>query len=152
MKTNLKKIIIIIILTILIGSFFSFFVSMDIYNVLKKPNLSPPLYVFPIAWIIIYIMISISLYLVTNTKKNGNFDYYMIYVIQLIVNSLCTFIFFGLECFLFSFFWILLLIILVLFMTCIYYQNNKYSAYLLIPYICWLIFAAYLNLQIYLLN
>lgn len=152
MKTNLKKIIIIIILTILIGSFFSFFVSMDIYNVLKKPNLSPPLYVFPIAWIIIYIMISISLYLVTNTKKNGNFDYYMIYVIQLIVNSLWTFIFFGLECFLFSFFWILLLIILVLFMTCIYYQNNKYSAYLLIPYICWLIFAAYLNLQIYLLN
>lgn len=152
MKTNLKKIIIIIILTILIGSFFSFFVSMDIYNVLKKPNLSPPSYVFPIAWIIIYIMISISLYLVTNTKKNGNFDYYMIYVIQLIVNSLWTFIFFGLECFLFSFFWILLLIILVLFMTCIYYQNNKYSAYLLIPYICWLIFAAYLNLQIYLLN
>lgn len=152
MKTNLKKIIIIIILTILIGSFFSFFVSMDIYNVLKKPNLSPPLYVFPIAWIIIYIMISISLYLVTNTKKNGNFDYYMIYVIQLIVNSLWTFIFFGLECFLFSFFWVLLLIILVLFMTYIYYQNNKYSAYLLIPYICWLIFAAYLNLQIYLLN
>ncbi len=152
MKTNLKKIIIIIILTILIGSFFSFFVSMDIYNVLKKPNLSPPSYVFPIAWIIIYIMISISLYLVTNTKKNGNFDYYMIYVIQLIVNSLWTFIFFGLECFLFSFFWILLLIILVLFMTYIYYQNNKYSAYLLIPYICWLIFAAYLNLQIYLLN
>lgn len=125
---------------------------MDIYNVLKKPNLSPPSYVFPIAWIIIYIMISISLYLVTNTKKNGNFDYYMIYVIQLIVNSLWTFIFFGLECFLFSFFWILLLIILVLFMTYIYYQNNKYSAYLLIPYICWLIFAAYLNLQIYLLN
>lgn len=152
MKTNLKKIIIIIILTILIGSFFSFFVSMDIYNVLKKPNLSPPSYVFPIAWIIIYIMISISLYLVTNTKKNGNFDYYMIYVIQLIVNSLWTFIFFGLECFLFSFFWILLLIILVLFMTYIYYQNNKYSAYLLVPYICWLIFAAYLNLQIYLLN
>lgn len=152
MKINLKKIIIIIILTILIGSFFSFFVSMDIYNVLKKPNLSPPSYVFPIAWIIIYIMISISLYLVTNTKKNGNFDYYMIYVIQLIVNSLWTFIFFGLECFLFSFFWILLLIILVLFMTYIYYQNNKYSAYLLIPYICWLIFAAYLNLQIYLLN
>lgn len=152
MKTNLKKIIIIIILTILIGSFFSFFVSMDIYNVLKKPNLSQPSYVFPIAWIIIYIMISISLYLVTNTKKNGNFDYYMIYVIQLIVNSLWTFIFFGLECFLFSFFWILLLIILVLFMTYIYYQNNKYSAYLLIPYICWLIFAAYLNLQIYLLN
>lgn len=152
MKTNLKKIIIIIILTILIGSFFSFFVSMDIYNVLKKPNLSPPSYVFPIAWIIIYIMISISLYLVTNTKKNGNFDYYMIYVIQLIVNSLWTFIFFGLECFLFSFFWVLLLIILVLFMTYIYYQNNKYSAYLLIPYICWLIFAAYLNLQIYLLN
>lgn len=152
MKTNLKKIIIIIILTILIGSFFSFFVSMDIYNVLKKPNLSPPSYVFPIAWIIIYIMISISLYLVTNTKKNGNFDYYMIYVIQLIVNSLWTFIFFGLECFLFSFFWILLLIILVLFMTYIYYQNNKYSAYLLIPYICWLMFAAYLNLQIYLLN
>lgn len=151
MKINFKKLIIIIVLTIIIGSFFSFFVSMDIYKELVKPKLSPPAFIFPIAWIIIYILMSISLYLVTVSKYN-NFDYYMIYLIQLLVNSLWTFLFFGLKYYLFSFFWILLLIILVLFMSYLYYRKNKISFYLLIPYILWLCFAAYLNLQIYLLN
>lgn len=152
MKINFKKLFIIIFLTISVGSFFSFFVSMDFYKELFKPSFAPPGYIFPIFWIILYILMSISLYLVTNYNNQNNFNYYMIYIVQLIVNSFWTLIFFGLKYYFFAFLWILLLIILVIVMSYLYFKRNKIAFYLLIPYLLWLIFAAYLNFQIYLLN
>lgn len=150
-KINFKKLFLIIFLTILVGSFFSFFVSMDFYKDLNKPPLSPPGILFPIAWAIIYVLMSISLYIVTNDDGN-NTKYYAIYIIQLLVNSIWTLIFFGFKMYLFDFIWIILLIILVLIMAYMFFKKNKVSAYLLIPYVLWLIFASYLNIQIYLLN
>lgn len=151
-KINLKKIFVIIVFTILIGSFFSFFVSTDIYEEIVKPSLAPPGFIFPIAWIVLYILMSISLYLVTNDIKKDNINYYMIYIVQMIVNSFWTFIFFGLKAFFFSFLWILLLIVFVGIMSYMYCKRSKVSFALLVPYLLWLVFAAYLNFQIYLLN
>ena len=150
-KINFKKLFLIIFLTILVGSFFSFFVSMDFYKDLVKPPLSPPGIVFPIAWVILDILMSISLYIVTNDDEDHT-KYYAIYIGQLIVNSLWTLIFFGFKFYLFGFIWVLFLIVLVLIMTYMFFKKNKVAAYLLIPYILWLIFASYLNIQIYLLN
>jgi len=153
MKINYKKLILIILGTILIGSFFSFFIpnSRGFYTSLEKPPLSPPGILFPIVWTILYVLMGISLYIVSESdvKKEEN---YLIYIIQLIVNSLWTLLFFGFNLQFLSFLWILLLIVLVVVMIVSFYQTNKIAGLLQIPYLLWLMFAAYLNLGIYILN
>ena len=75
-----------------------------------------------------------------------------IYYLQLFVNALWSFFFFVFEWRLFSFFWILLLIALVIIMIIEFYRKNKIAGLLQIPYLLWLVFAAYLNFGVYLLN
>lgn len=140
----MKKLIFIIIFTLLIGSLPSLFIDMDISN-LYKPFYIPNI-LFPIVWTILFILMSISYYLVSNE------DTTKIYLIQLFVNALWSVIFFGLKLRLLAFFWLLLLLALIIIMTIKYFKINKISGYLLIPYILWVTFAGYLNLSIYLLN
>ena len=124
--------------------------AMD-YNDLVKPTLSPPGYIFPIAWTIIYLLIGISYVLL---KQNGEVSKQtkQLYYVQLIFNYLWTFIFFVLEFRLLSVLWIIILDVLVIYMTYQFYKQNKISGILLIPYVLWLIFATYLNVSIYFLN
>lgn len=152
MKINFKKLFTIIILTILVGSFFSFFVDMDIYTKINKPFLAPPGIVFPIAWFILYTLMGISLYMILESTSINKDAALTIYIIQLIVNSLWTLIFFGFNNFLLGIFWIIFLIILVILMIITFYRINKLSGLLQIPYLLWLCFALYLNAMIYLLN
>lgn len=152
-KIDYKRLIGIIIITILIGSVFSIFVvnNMDYYNELIKPKLSPPGILFPIVWTVLYILMGISYYITTEEEPNNNVNK-IIYFTQLIVNSLWTLLFFGLELRLFSFIWIILLIALVIAMIINFYKINKTAAYLQIPYLLWITFASYLNLSLYILN
>lgn len=147
---NYKKLIGIIIVTLIIGSLPSIIMNMMGMNIddLTKPALYPPNIVFPIVWTILYVLMSISVFLAT---KDDN-EPYTIYVIQLIVNALWTVIFFGFNFKLLGFIWILFLIVLVVIMIYQFYKHNKLAAILQIPYLLWLIFAAYLNMAIYLLN
>ena len=103
MKINYKKLISIIVITILIGSLFSFFTGTDIYNKIEKPFLSPPGIVFPIAWFILYTLMGISLYIVLEENTLESDSALLIYIIQLVVNSLWTLIFFGFNNFLLGF-------------------------------------------------
>jgi translocator protein len=140
-----KKLLKIILFTFLIGTLPSWFIPMDISYLIKPFDI--PKILFPIVWTIIYILMSISYYLVSNNDKTLG-----IYLIQLVINSLWTLIFFGLKQRLFAFIWLIILLIAVAIMFIKYYKINKKAGYLLIPYLLWLIFAGYLNLSIYLLN
>lgn len=118
---------------------------------LKQPPLSPPSILFPIVWTILYLLIGISYYLYkknTYTEKTEIIIYYT----QLLVNALWTIIFFTLKLRFFSIIWILILVILIYTLITLFLQKYKPSAYLLIPYLIWCIFATYLNIGIYLLN
>lgn len=153
MKINYKKLIFIILFTFFIGGFFSFFIpnSSGFYSSLEKPPLSPPGILFPIVWSILYIIMGVSLYIVSENEYRKE-ENYLIYIIQLVVNSLWTLLFFGFNLQLLSFFWILLLIVLVIVMIISFYKTSKVAGLLNIPYLIWLLFAVYLNLGIYLLN
>ena len=142
---NIKKFILIVILTFLIGTIPSWFISMDISNLIKPFEL--PKIIFPIVWTILYLMMAISYYLVS--EKSNTFG---IYFAQLVFNSLWTVFFFGLKLRLFAFIWLIALFALVILMLVNYYNINKTAGYLLIQYSLWLVFAGYLNLSIYLLN
>lgn len=140
------------ILPLIIGSVVGFITSgyMD-YNDLIKPTLSPPGFVFPIAWTIIYLLIGIS-YMLLKEKGEVSKETKQLYYGQLIFNYLWTFLFFVFELRLLSVLWIIILDGLVICMTYQFYKQNKLSGYLLIPYVLWLIFATYLNISIYFLN
>lgn len=151
MKINFKKLLLIIAVTFIIGNIFTFFtIDTSFYKQLNKPFEVPGI-VFPIVWSILFLLMSISLYIVTNNNKD-NSDSYKIYFIQLIINAFWTLFFFGLKLYLFSFLWIILLIVAVVIMIINFYKKNKVAGLLQIPYLLWLIFASYLNYMIYYLN
>lgn len=144
---SIKKLLKYIVVTFLIGSFFAIFINnRELYAELNKP-IDVPSIVFPIVWSILYLLMSISIYLTSSNK-----DAKKIYFLQLIVNSLWTLVFFGFRWYTFSFIWLLLLITLVTIMVIKFYKINKVATYINIPYLLWLLFAAYLNLGIIILN
>lgn len=100
-----------------------------------------PGFVFPIVWSILYILMGISSYIVRDDKELMN-----IYKVNLGINILWPIIFFSLKLRVLAFFWILILILVVGYMIYRFYNKDKISAYLLIPYILWLVFASVLNL------
>ncbi len=100
-----------------------------------------PGWIFPVVWSILYIMMGISSYLIRDDRKLLN-----IYIVSLVMNVLWPIIFFGFKLKVLGFFWILILIFVVGYMIYRFYDKNKVSAYLLIPYLLWIIFASILNL------
>ena len=124
--------------------------SMD-YNSLKQPFLAPPGFIFPIVWTILYTLMGVS-YGILKSNKQIDDEINFIYYIQLEVNALWSIIFCTLKWRFFAFLWIILLIILVIDMIRKFYRKNRTAGLLQLPYFAWLLFAAYLNLSIYLLN
>ena len=153
MRIDWKKLIIITVITFIVGTFFSFFTmnSMDTFKDLSKP-INVPVVLFPIVWSILYLLMSISCYLIVQSNDKDKKEGIILYAIQLVINSLWTLIFFGLGAYLLSFIWIIILLIVVIIMLAKFYNINKIAMYINIPYVLWLLFAAYLNLGIYLLN
>ena len=153
MKIDYKKLIISILIPLLLGTLVGLLTSSsNDYSVMINPSFAPPGYLFPIVWTILYILMGISSYIVSESLSDGVDNALKIYFIQLIVNLLWSFIFFTFELYFLAFLWIVLLIILVIIMIVKFYKIDKLSAYLQIPYLIWLIFAAILNFAIFLLN
>ena len=100
-----------------------------------------PAWIFPVVWTILYILMGVSSYLVfRDTDEILN-----IYLIQLGINLAWSFIFFTFELFFIAYIWILLLILLVIIMIREFYERNKLSGLLQIPYLIWLCIASFLN-------
>ena len=153
MKIDWKKFIIITVTTFLVGSFFSFFTmnNMEAFKELNKP-INVPGVVFPIVWGILYLLMSISCYIISKSNNKNRDSALISYWVQLVINSLWSLIFFGFEAYLLAFIWLLILLVSVIVMIIKFYNIDKKAAYLNIPYVLWIIFAGYLNLGIYLLN
>lgn len=126
--------------------------SMNVYNNVARPALAPPPIVFPIVWSILYLLMGISSYLIYESKSIYKEKSLYVYYIQLILNFTWPFVFFSGKMFLVAFFILLLLWGMVIWMTGLFYKVKPVAAYLQIPYLIWLGFAAYLNLSIGFLN
>ncbi len=132
----------------IIGLIMSSFID---YGNLIKPLLAPPGWLFPIIWSIIYLLLGISFYLYKNNDdSNKNID--LIYYISLGVNILWSVFFFILKWRLFTIFWTLLLLYLVIELLIMFFKTYKPSFYLNILYLLWLLFATYLTIGVYILN
>jgi tryptophan-rich sensory protein len=102
----------------------------------------------------LFILMGTASYLIKLSDSNAKAvdNALTLYVIQLTVNFLWPIFFFKLGLYLFSFIWLLLLLVLIIATAVAFYKISKPAAYLMLPYIAWVMFAGYLNLGIYLLN
>lgn len=119
---------------------------------ITSPWFMPPPVVFPIVWTILYVLMGIAAYLVYDSGSPQRKEALQVYALQLVVNSLWSLFFFRLHWFLFSFLWILFLIVLVCITIYQFNQVEKKAGYLLLPYLIWLLFAAILAFAVYRLN
>lgn len=128
--------------------------GMQIYaEQIDKPPLSPPALVFPIVWVILYALMGIGAARIYNSPPSAERSRGLnLFVAQLIVNFFWSLIFFNAQAFGFAAIWLVLLWILVLRMILTFRKVDPLAAWLQVPYLIWLTFAAYLNLGVYLLN
>lgn len=122
------------------------------YEQIQKPALSPPAIVFPIVWTILYLLMGISSYLIYTSYAENKQEALTLYGIQLLLNFFWPILFFGLQAYLISFLWLILLWVVIILMIRQFYIAVPVAAYLQIPYLLWITFAGYLNLMIFLLN
>lgn len=119
----------------------------NVYDQIARPALAPPAWLFPVVWTILYVLMGISAYIINEEKSQRSAVLLALatYYFQLAVNFVWPFLFFKFRLFKFSFIWIVGLWLLVLVMIIKFYKINKTAAYLQLPYLIWLTFAAYLN-------
>jgi translocator protein len=126
------------------------------YQNLKKSQLTPPNYVFGIVWPILYILIFVSFILFLLNRRHTNNSLFIktiiVFVLQIICNIIWTKLFFGYRYIKIAFIDIVLTLGLTALNIYYFYKSNPISAYLLIPYICWLVLATYLNMYIVINN
>jgi len=156
MKLHKRLLLVCIAIPLLAGVVASMLTGggMDVFASVEKPSLSPPGWLFPVVWTVLYTLMGISSYLVltSDADESAKEGAIRIYGLQLLVNFLWPTFFFNFRWYGFSFFWLLLLWFLVVVMILRFREINKLAAYMNIPYLIWLTFAAYLNWGIWRLN
>jgi tryptophan-rich sensory protein len=127
---------------------------MDTYQTLQQPPLSPPGWIFPIVWSILYLLMGYASYRVleSGAPKEEIRNALILYGLQLAANFIWPLLFFGGGWFLAAFLWLIVLWVLIFLTIRAFSQIDETAGNLLIPYILWASFAAYLNFGIYLLN
>jgi tryptophan-rich sensory protein len=124
------------------------------YAFLEKPSFTPPAWLFGPVWFILYTLMGGAAYLVWHNgleHRNGRIALF-VFVIQLVLNAVWSFIFFGLSSLLFGFIEILLLLLAIILTIYLFYGISKVAGVLLVPYFLWTSFAALLNFSLWKLN
>ena len=154
---NTLKLIIAISIPLAIGLSASFFTVSEIpgwFSQLEKPSWNPPNWLFAPVWTALYIMMGIALFLVWKSTAAAAWKRPALYAfaMQMVLNFLWSFIFFNRHQLAYAFGDIVLLWTFLV-LTIFYFQKiSAASAFLLVPYLCWVTFAACLNYSIWKLN
>ena len=114
-----------------------------------QPPLSPPGWVFPVVWSILYALMGISAARIWITPEKTGLN---LFISQLIVNFFWPLIFFNAGAYGFAALWLGFLWILVLSMIWSFRRSDRTAARLQLPYLLWLTFALYLNLAVWQMN
>ena len=140
-----------------IGGFSAFLTreNMKTYDEINSPPLSPPTFLFPVVWTVLYVLMGISSALIwfkRDEDKEAADRGLMIYAVSLFFNFVWSLIFFNFRAYLFAFVWLLSMLALIIATIVNYKKLCPLAAYLQIPYVLWVAFAGYLNFGVWLLN
>ncbi|OBR96500.1 TspO/MBR family protein [Clostridium ragsdalei P11] len=155
-ERHIGKLIISIIIAEGVGATSAFLgmSNQEMYSQLVKPVFSPPGWIFPIVWIILFFLMGTAAYRVWIRGKQGE-DVkraLVLYAIQLALNFMWTIIFFRFQLYGLAFLELMILLVFILMTTFEFSKIDKTAAYLMIPYILWVSFAGILNYAIWMLN
>ena len=129
--------------------------NMALFEEVNKPPLSPPGWLFPVVWTILYVLMGIGAALVYNRKEfkpEAVKRALIIYAVNLFLNFFWSIIFFNLQAFGFALLWLAALWVLIVMMINSFHKVDRLAALLQIPYLLWVSFAAYLNFGVWRLN
>ena len=156
MKVNKRLLFICIAIPLIVGGVSALLTqnSMEVFESVAQPPLSPPAWLFPVVWTILYVLMGISSYLIltSDTSREEKDQAIRFYAYQLLVNFLWPTFFFNFKWYFFAILWLILLWVLVFLMIRRFLRINKVAGYINIPYLVWLTFALYLNIGIWSLN
>lgn len=135
------------------GSFYTNPALSSWYAGLEKPFFNPPNWVFGPVWTVLYFLMGISFYLIWISKNSRGKSFALrIFLLQLFLNFLWSYVFFGLQNPQLAFLVIITLLASIGFTIKLFYKNVRKAAYLLVPYFLWVSFASILNLFVAVLN
>ena len=155
MQTSIKKLIIALAIPLAVGGLGTLLTGgMDSYQSLNQPPLSPPGFIFPVVWTVLYLLMGYASYRVwvSGSPRPAKKKALIFYGIQLFLNFLWPLIFFGLQWYWAAFVLLVLLWIAIYLTMYQFGQIDDTAENLLIPYLLWVTFAGYLNLGVALLN
>jgi len=153
MKTTVLALLGWLALSFAAGFVGSRFTPSEWYQQLVKPSWTPPSAVFAPVWSILYIMMGIAAWLVW---RNGDFSRVVtpltLFIVQLVLNALWSYFFFGLHRPGVAYFDIVVLWVVIVLTTITFWRVSAAAGVLLIPYLAWVTFASFLNLAVWRLN
>ncbi len=123
------------------------------YRALAKPAFNPPGWIFGVVWPFLYALQAIALAMIIHARGASGRGYAIaLFTVQFLLNLAWSPLFFG-QHDIGTAFWLLLAILTAAILTCWYFWRIRpFAGMLLLPYILWLCFAAYLNFSIDRLN
>ena len=154
---KLSRAIIPIVSSYAFGIFASLSVSSNVgvwYDSIAKAPGSPPEYIFPIGWIIMYGLMGIACAIVwlDDSRIDHHANWVRFFFIHLLFSMAWIMFFFGFHSILLSLIDILFVLFMVMALTVTAYETDKRAGYLLMPYLAWIVFSAYLNFGVWSLN
>ncbi len=154
MKIKWKPLAVCMLLPLALGAVVSVITmnAMSAFETLQKPPLSPPGWLFPVVWTILYLIMGYASYRVWMSGNERRRDALQAYGFQLFLNLIWPLLFFSFGWYGISFAWLVALWIAVLVTLLRFRAIDKTAGWLLAPYLVWLTFAGYLNLGVFLLN
>ena len=155
MKTNWKTLLIALGIPLAAGGLATLLSGgTELYGQLTKPPFSPPGWLFPIVWTVLYMLMGYASYLVwtSDAPQEQKRRALTLYGLQLAANFIWPLLFFGANSLLGALICLLILWVLIFLTIRAFSQISDRAGDLLLPYILWVSFAAYLNLGFFLLN
>ena len=144
-------------ISVLVGLLSAFLTrkNMDLESYATLPPLAPPMWLFPVVWTILYILMGVGAGFIYNrreTDEGAVRSALMTFLFQLFINFIWSIVFFNLKSVLLALVLLAVLIAAVVRMTVQFWRIDPLAGKLQIPYIVWLAVAFYLNLAILILN
>ena len=123
------------------------------YASLTLPVLTPPAWLFGPAWTLLYVLMGVAAFIVWRSRHRSGAELALVlFVVQLVLNALWSVLFFGMQSVALGLAEIALLWLAILATIVAFARVSKVAAWLLVPYLLWVTFAAYLTFEIWRLN